>query len=610
MTAQVAVERVLTRLYSPCCTENIILDERGWPHLADFGVAFVHHPEDKENRYGDTLTCTLASGTKQYLGPEVFGKEHIHGPEADFWSLAVVAYELLFPKRPFEKHCNIEFITYLERALAKQRKLSREARVREVQNSGLRTEFEESGGGCADSPFRPTSSSAFSPDRCSQARASPSISASTSRESNTAFFPGVGVVSRTGSFDLSAQEGGSAPTPGFCSSVQYTANNTSSQGLATNRSASGNTSGASSQSSSRGSTPVGSEMDLGGSQELQRGSAMHRSCDRLEGILCGAGAVSPAGVVRPSTVATGGLRGISFDGGDQGNGTSGSVQHLPPLGFQHSESGSTTPPKQSKLPRQGAFLPPASGGSGSPVKALLQQQAALHQHFSCHQRNPVAEEPAAFPQSQGKMKRVPSGGDPNRLPYGNHWAVDEEPTLPHGLRVHIPSTTSWGKLTPECVSYLKAAFDIRPSHRLSSRNIDAIRTHPWLQSHGLSDWQELYSRNYAPNFKPGKRFMREIFADPTCTVLPGAGNALHDPDGSTSADNYFEARRQQEGDSGESAATLTAEQLAIFRGFRYTSPALQGLFVNKEPDLPCQHTSSGTTSAEAVTAGSSSKMTC
>ena len=95
--------------------ENIILDEHGYPHLTDFGVAYVQ--SDIESEY---LKCTLASGTKQYLAPEVFTKRHIHGPESDYWSLGVVAYELLFGRRPFEKHVPVAFVNYLETANKKQ----------------------------------------------------------------------------------------------------------------------------------------------------------------------------------------------------------------------------------------------------------------------------------------------------------------------------------------------------------------------------------------------------------------------------------------------------------------------------------------------------------
>lgn len=116
--------------------ENIILDERGYPHLADFGVAHVNKDDAK------SLTCFLASGTKQYLAPEVFTKSHTHGPEVDYWSLGVVAYELLFSKRPFEKHCPIPFITYLEKALqTKQSQLEKE-KLSSTKNSKLTSSFD------------------------------------------------------------------------------------------------------------------------------------------------------------------------------------------------------------------------------------------------------------------------------------------------------------------------------------------------------------------------------------------------------------------------------------------------------------------------------------
>ena len=79
--------------------------------MADFGVAYIQDDTSKP------LICNLASGTKQYLAPEVYTKSHIHGPESDFWSLGVVAYELLFGKRPFEKHVPHDYIQYLEKAL-------------------------------------------------------------------------------------------------------------------------------------------------------------------------------------------------------------------------------------------------------------------------------------------------------------------------------------------------------------------------------------------------------------------------------------------------------------------------------------------------------------
>ena len=208
-------------LFSPslCSTENIILDDRGWPHLADFGVAHVHTAENSA-KFNGTLTSTLASGTKQYLAPEVFCKEHIHGPESDFWALAVVAFELLHAKRPFEKHCSINFITYLERGLAVKRDQMKKERMRRLvrpRSLSLINETSECGVFVPVASFSPRRTSFCSSATCSNY--SPTASASTSRESS-AYFPGI-TGSRSGSIDDS--EGGSGGSGGgYCSSANIT----------------------------------------------------------------------------------------------------------------------------------------------------------------------------------------------------------------------------------------------------------------------------------------------------------------------------------------------------------------------------------------------------
>jgi serine/threonine protein kinase len=108
--------------------ENVIFNERGYPLLTDFGVAFIHpsagfdfdcgprttEPEAEIGTKRDQLQCNMSSGTKQYLAPEVFTSSHLHGPGVDYWSLGVMAYELLFGKRPFQRHCPSNLIAFAE----------------------------------------------------------------------------------------------------------------------------------------------------------------------------------------------------------------------------------------------------------------------------------------------------------------------------------------------------------------------------------------------------------------------------------------------------------------------------------------------------------------
>jgi serine/threonine protein kinase len=96
--------------------ENILLDANGFPYLIDYGVSYMTPVpiEDGSSSPLPRLLCYESSGTRQYLSPEVFTRNHAHGIESDFWSLGVVMYELLFQKRPFEKHCPIEMIEFAE----------------------------------------------------------------------------------------------------------------------------------------------------------------------------------------------------------------------------------------------------------------------------------------------------------------------------------------------------------------------------------------------------------------------------------------------------------------------------------------------------------------
>jgi len=73
---------------------NLLLDTRGDLHVADFGIASAAGLDSM------TATGTIL-GTAGYLSPEQAQGERA-GPASDLYALAVVAYELLSGRRPFE----------------------------------------------------------------------------------------------------------------------------------------------------------------------------------------------------------------------------------------------------------------------------------------------------------------------------------------------------------------------------------------------------------------------------------------------------------------------------------------------------------------------------
>jgi serine/threonine protein kinase len=91
--------------------ENIILDAEGFPYLTDFGCSFIGSAASQE---GGDLLCYDTSGTRQYLAPEVFTKSHRHGVEADFWSLGIILYEMMYSHRPFVKHVPRQAVRFVQ----------------------------------------------------------------------------------------------------------------------------------------------------------------------------------------------------------------------------------------------------------------------------------------------------------------------------------------------------------------------------------------------------------------------------------------------------------------------------------------------------------------
>lgn len=72
--------------------DNVLLDTEGHAHVTDFNVA-IH--------YSPTRLHTSVAGSLAYMAPEVCSRKG-YSWQADWWSLGVCAYELVFGRRPFE----------------------------------------------------------------------------------------------------------------------------------------------------------------------------------------------------------------------------------------------------------------------------------------------------------------------------------------------------------------------------------------------------------------------------------------------------------------------------------------------------------------------------
>jgi len=76
--------------------DNVLLDEKGHCHLTDFNIAAP---------FTESRPLTAVAGSMAYMAPEVLNKSG-YFQSVDWWSLGVLAYEMIFGKRPFRGKTN------------------------------------------------------------------------------------------------------------------------------------------------------------------------------------------------------------------------------------------------------------------------------------------------------------------------------------------------------------------------------------------------------------------------------------------------------------------------------------------------------------------------
>ena len=93
--------------------ENILIDKKGYLAITDFGIA----------RFKQKNNSNEKSGTPGYMAPEVLFAQN-HSFTVDYYALGIIAYELIFGKRPYAN---------IERKALKQEIFAKEVQIKKEQ---------------------------------------------------------------------------------------------------------------------------------------------------------------------------------------------------------------------------------------------------------------------------------------------------------------------------------------------------------------------------------------------------------------------------------------------------------------------------------------------